>query len=146
VMRFIEFMPLDAEGNWDTDQVLPGDEIRAIIHARWPLDVLAGQDPSSTAVTYRFSDGAGEVGFINPVTHPFCRACDRIRLTADGQLRTCLFSIDETDLKSPMRAGADDLELERLIRRAVWSKEQKHQINEGEAFQRASRSMSQIGG
>lgn len=146
VMRFIEFMPLDAEGNWDTDQVLPGDEIRTIIHARWPLDVLAGQDPSSTAVTYRFSDGAGEVGFINPVTHPFCRACDRIRLTADGQLRTCLFSIDETDLKSPMRAGADDLELERLIRRAVWSKEQKHQINEGEAFQRASRSMSQIGG
>ena len=146
VMRFIEFMPLDAEGNWETDQVLPGDEIRAIIHAKWPLDVVPGQDPSSTAVTYRFADGAGDVGFINPVTQPFCRTCDRIRLTADGQLRTCLFSIDETDLKSPMRDGADDAELERRIRLAVWAKEQKHQINEGEAFQRASRSMSQIGG
>jgi cyclic pyranopterin phosphate synthase len=86
------------------------------------------------------------VGFINPVTQPFCRTCDRIRLTADGQLRTCLFSVDETDLKSPMRNGAADTELERLIRRAVWAKEQKHKINEGEAFQRASRSMSQIGG
>jgi cyclic pyranopterin phosphate synthase len=146
VMRFIEFMPLDAEGNWETEQVLPGDEIRAIINAHWPLDVIPGQDPSSTAVTYRFSDGLGDVGFINPVTQPFCRTCDRIRLTADGQLRTCLFSVDETDLKSPMRNGADDTELERLIRRAVWAKEQKHKINEGEAFQRASRSMSQIGG
>jgi cyclic pyranopterin phosphate synthase len=146
VMRFIEFMPLDADGTWDTDQVLPGDEIRAIIHAKWPLNVIPGQDPSSTAMTYRFTDGAGDVGFINPVTQPFCRTCDRIRLTADGQLRTCLFSIDETDLKSPMREGADGAELERRIRRAVWAKEQKHRINEGEAFQRASRSMSQIGG
>jgi cyclic pyranopterin phosphate synthase len=145
-MRFIEFMPLDADGTWDTDQVLPGDEIRAIIHAKWPLNVIPGQDPSSTAMTYRFTDGAGDVGFINPVTQPFCRTCDRIRLTADGQLRTCLFSIDETDLKSPMREGADGAELERRIRRAVWAKEQKHRINEGEAFQRASRSMSQIGG
>ena len=146
VMRFIEFMPLDADGSWDTAQVLPGDEVRAIIHARWPLEEIPGQDPSSTAVTYRFVDGLGDVGFINPVTHPFCRTCDRIRLTADGQLRTCLFSIDETDLKGPMRAGADDAELERRIRLAVWGKEQKHRINEGEAFQRASRSMSQIGG
>jgi cyclic pyranopterin phosphate synthase len=146
VVRFIEFMPLDADGNWNADQVLSGDELRRIVDARWPLEKVGGIDPSSTSVVYRFADGQGEMGFINPVSQPFCATCDRIRLTADGHLRTCLFSIDETDLKGPMRAGASDADVERLIRRAVWAKEKKHKINEGAAFQRASRSMSQIGG
>jgi GTP 3',8-cyclase len=146
VMRFIEFMPLDADGNWNTEQVISGEELRQIVHRRWPLLPVAEVDPSSTSKVFRFADGQGEMGFINPVTEPFCATCDRIRLTADGQLRTCLFSIDETDLKGPLRDGASDDQLEQIIRAAVWGKEKKHKINEGEAFQHASRSMSQIGG
>ena len=146
VIRFIEYMPLDADGNWNLDQVLTGEELRAIIDQKWPLVPVAGIDPSSTSVVYRFADGAGEMGFINPVSQPFCATCDRIRLTADGQLRTCLFSLDETDLKTPLRNGASESDLEEVVRAAVWEKEKKHKINEGEAFQRASRSMSQIGG
>jgi GTP 3',8-cyclase len=146
VMRFIEYMPLDAEGNWNMEMVIGGEELRAIVDRRWPLVPVADIDPSSTSVVYRFADGAGEMGFINPVSQPFCATCDRIRLTADGQLRTCLFSIDETDLKTPLRQGASDGELEEIVRAAVYEKEKKHRINEGEAFQRASRSMSQIGG
>ena len=145
-MRFIEYMPLDADGNWNLDQVLTGEELRAIIEREWPLIPVAGIDPSSTSVVYRFADGAGEMGFINPVSQPFCATCDRIRLTADGQLRTCLFSLDETDLKAPLRNGALESDLEEVVRAAVWQKEKKHKINEGDAFQRASRSMSQIGG
>ncbi len=145
-VRFIEYMPLDADGNWQSDLVMSGEELRQIIDRKWPLDRVAGIDPSSTSVVYRFADGRGEMGFINPVTEPFCATCDRIRLTADGQLRTCLFSIDETDLKTPLREGASDAEMESIVRAAVWLKEKKHKINEGDAFQRASRSMSQIGG
>jgi GTP 3',8-cyclase len=146
VVRFIEFMPLDADGNWNTEQVISGAELREMINRRWPLDQVGGIDPSSTSSVYRFADGEGEMGFIDPVTQPFCATCDRIRLTADGQLRTCLFSIEETDLKSPLRSGASDAEVETIVRGAVWHKEKKHRINEGENFQRASRSMSQIGG
>lgn len=147
VVRFIEFMPLDADGNWRRELVLTGDEIRAIIEREFmPLKPLPVTDPSSTSVSYTFEDGIGEIGFINPVSHPFCATCNRIRLTADGQLRTCLFSIDEWDLRGPMRAGASDQELADIFIEAVRHKELKHKINEGEAFQRASRSMSQIGG
>src|SRR5213595_627467 len=144
VVRFIEFMPLDADGSWRDDEVLTGAEIRALIEERWPL-VEVPAKPSSTARRFRFADGAGEVGFVNPVSEPFCSSCDRIRLTADGQLRTCLFSRREWDLKTPLRAGASDDELERLLRWAVRHKELKHKINEP-GFVRASRSMSQIGG
>jgi GTP 3',8-cyclase len=146
VVRFIEFMPLDADGNWRHEQVLPGREIYETINAWMPLIPVQDGDPSSTARRYRFADGRGEMGFINPVTEPFCAQCNRIRLTADGQLRTCLFSIDETDLRTSMRSGASDDELAEIIRGAVWRKERKHRINEGAAFKRASRSMSQIGG
>ncbi|MGI8424275.1 MAG: GTP 3',8-cyclase MoaA [Chloroflexota bacterium] len=146
VMRFIEYMPLDADGNWNHDQVISGEELRSIVDRVWPLVPVAGIDPSSTSVVYRFADGQGEMGFINPVSQPFCATCDRIRLTADGQLRTCLFSVDETDLKTPLRLGASDADLEAVVRGAVFKKEKKHKINEGDAFQRASRSMSQIGG
>ena len=145
VMRFIEFMPLDADGNWRREQVLSGREIYKMIDAVYPLEPVES-DPSSTSRRYRFADGEGEVGFINPVSQPFCGTCDRIRFTADGQVRTCLFSIEETDLRTPMRAGATDEELGLILQGAVDHKELKHKINEGPAFQRASRSMSQIGG
>ena len=145
VVRFIEFMPLDADEAWRGDDVLAGAEIRALIEAaHGPLVELPAK-PSSTARRYTFADGRGEIGFVNPVSEPFCSTCDRIRLTADGQLRTCLFSRREWDLKAPLRNGADDDELARLIRHAVAHKELKHRINE-RGFVRASRSMSQIGG
>src|SRR3954463_9559332 len=144
VVRFIEFMPLDADGSWRGDDVLTGGEIRALIEERWPL-VEVPAKPSSTARRFRFADGAGEIGFVNPVSEPFCSTCDRIRLTADGQLRTCLFSRREWDLKTPLREGASDEELVALLRWAVQHKELKHKINEPGCV-RAARSMSQIGG
>jgi cyclic pyranopterin phosphate synthase len=144
VVRFIEFMPLDADQAWRGDDVLTGGEIRALIEKRWPLEEVPAK-PSSTARRFRFVDGAGEIGFVNPVSEPFCSTCDRIRLTADGQLRTCLFSRREWDLKTPLRDGSSDERLEQLIRFAIAHKELKHKINDP-GFVRASRSMSQIGG
>ena len=144
VIRFIEFMPLDADEAWRADEVLTGGEIRALIEERWPLVEIPAK-PSSTARRFRFADGLGEIGFVNPVSEPFCSSCDRIRLTADGRLRTCLFSRREWDLKGPLRRGSSDEELESLLRWAVQHKELKHRINEA-GFVRASRSMSQIGG
>src|SRR5437016_1717157 len=145
VVRFIEFMPLDADEAWKEDDVLTGGEIRAIIEERYgPLEELPAK-ASSTARRFRFADGIGELGFVNPVSEPFCSSCDRIRLTADGQLRTCLFSRREWDLKRSLRSGATDDELVELLRFAVRHKELKHRINDP-GFVRASRSMSQIGG
>jgi GTP 3',8-cyclase len=144
VVRFIEFMPLDADQRWDADQVLSGAAIRAIIERRWPLEEVPAS-PSSTSRRFRFADGAGELGFVSPVTEPFCSSCDRIRLTADGRLRTCLFSRTEWDVRAPLRDGASNAELEEVIRSAVAHKELKHRINDP-GFVRASRSMSQIGG
>jgi cyclic pyranopterin phosphate synthase len=145
VVRFIEFMPLDADEAWREDEVLSGAEIRALIEeAHGPLVELPAK-ASSTARRFAFADGRGEIGFVNPVSEPFCSSCDRIRLTADGQLRTCLFSRREWDLKTPLRNGASDAEVEALLRHAVAHKELKHRINEP-GFVRASRSMSQIGG
>src|SRR5438309_2331767 len=143
-VRFIEFMPLDADHAWSSDQVLTGEEIRAAIHAVYPIE-QEPREPSATARVYRFADGRGRIGFINPVSEPFCGDCNRIRLTADGLLRTCLFSLNETDLRGPMRAGADDRELEQIIRRAVWRKELKHHVGEP-GFIQPSRTMSAIGG
>jgi cyclic pyranopterin phosphate synthase len=145
VVRFIEFMPLDADEGWRDDQVLTGAEIRALIEAEHGALVEIPAKASSTARRFGFADGVGELGFVNPVSEPFCSTCDRIRLTADGQLRTCLFSRREWDLKTPLRAGASDEELTALLREAVAHKELKHRINEP-GFVRASRSMSQIGG
>jgi GTP 3',8-cyclase len=143
-VRFIEFMPLDADHAWTADQVLTGDEIRAAIEAVYPLEPLP-REPSATARVYRFTDGAGTIGFINPVSEPFCGDCNRIRLTCDGRLRTCLFSLNETDLRTPLRDGADDDELERIVREAVWRKELKHHIGE-RGFIQPARTMSAIGG
>jgi GTP 3',8-cyclase len=144
VVRFIEFMPLDADEAWRQDEVLTGAEIRGLIEERWPLVEIPAK-ASSTARRFRFEDGAGEIGFVNPVSEPFCSSCDRIRLTADGKLRTCLFSRREWDLKDLLRRGASDDDLEGHLRWAVKHKELKHRINEP-GFVRASRSMSQIGG
>jgi cyclic pyranopterin phosphate synthase len=145
VVRFIEFMPLDADEAWREDDVLTGAEIRAIIETdHGPLVELPAK-ASSTARRFRFADGIGEIGFVNPVSEPFCSSCDRIRVTADGQLRTCLFSRREWDLKTPLREGAGDDQLVELLRFAVRHKELKHKINDP-GFVRASRSMSQIGG
>jgi GTP 3',8-cyclase len=143
-VRFIEFMPLDGDHAWSKDQVLSGEEIRAIIDRVHPLEELP-REPHSTARVFRFADGAGEIGFINPVSEPFCSDCNRIRLTADGKLRTCLFSIHETDLRAPLRAGATDAELEQVIRDAVWRKELKHRVGEP-GFRQPPRTMSAIGG
>jgi cyclic pyranopterin phosphate synthase len=143
-VRFIEFMPLDADHAWTPDSVLSGDEIRAIIEQQWALEPVE-REAHATARVYRFTDGRGSIGFINPVSEPFCGDCNRIRLTADGRLRTCLFSLNETDLRTPMRAGADDAELEQIVRDAVWRKELKHHVNEP-GFVQPLRTMSAIGG
>jgi cyclic pyranopterin phosphate synthase len=143
-VRFIEFMPLDAGHSWSMDQVLTGAEIRDAISAMYPLEPEP-REPSSTSRVYRFADGKGRIGFINPVSEPFCGDCNRIRLTADGRLRTCLFSLNETDLRTPMREGATDSDLEALIRAAVWRKELKHHVGEP-GFIQPERTMSAIGG
>src|SRR6266404_3870114 len=130
VVRFIEFMPLDADEAWREDDVLTGAEIRAIVEAEHGPLVAVPATASSTARRFRFADGTGELGFVNPVSEPFCSNCDRIRVTADGQLRTCLFSRREWDMKTPLREGASDEELVELIRFAVAHKELKHKIND----------------
>jgi cyclic pyranopterin phosphate synthase len=143
-VRFIEFMPLDADHSWTPDQVLTGEEVRAAIHAVFPLEPEP-REPHATARVYRFADGRGRIGFINPVSEPFCGDCNRIRLTADGKLRTCLFSLNETDLRAPLRAGASDDDLEELLRAAIWRKELKHHVNDP-GFVQPARTMSAIGG
>jgi cyclic pyranopterin phosphate synthase len=143
-VRFIEFMPLDADHSWSRDQVLTGEEVRAAIDAVYPLEAEP-REPSATARVYRFADGQGRIGFINPVSEPFCGDCNRIRITADGNLRTCLFSIGETSLRDPIRAGATDDQLVEVIRDAVWRKELKHHVNDP-GFVQPARTMSAIGG
>jgi cyclic pyranopterin phosphate synthase len=143
-VRFIEFMPLDGDRGWTPDAVLSGAELRRLIDAVYPLEE-APREPSATARVFRFRDGRGEIGFINPVSEPFCADCNRIRLTAEGKLRTCLFSLHETDLREPLRDGSSDEELERIVRDAVWRKELKHHIGEP-GFRQPARTMSAIGG
>ena len=143
-VRFIEFMPLDADQAWDMDKVLPNAEILAILESEYEL-VPLGRERHGTARRYAFADGRGEIGFISPVTEPFCGDCNRIRLTAEGMLRTCLFSMHETDLRAPLRGGASDDELEEIVRDAVWRKELKHHVGEA-GFRQPPRSMSRIGG
>ena len=143
-VRFIEFMPLDGDRAWEPDAVLTGEELRAVIHDLHPLEELP-REPHSTARVFQFADGSGEIGFVNPVSEPFCADCNRLRLTADGKLRTCLFSIRETDLRGPLREGASDEELGAIVREAAWRKELKHRVNEP-GFVAPPRTMSAIGG
>jgi GTP 3',8-cyclase len=145
IMRFIEFMPLDADRHWSRQVVVPAAEVHARIHARWPL-LQIPHEASETARKYRFADGApGEIGLIAPVTQPFCGHCSRIRLTADGKLRTCLFSKEDHDLRSLLRENASDDDLAIYIRSVVNEKERGHRINEP-GFVPPSRTMVFIGG
>ncbi|HEX8853743.1 MAG TPA: GTP 3',8-cyclase MoaA [Pyrinomonadaceae bacterium] len=146
-MRFIEFMPLDSGHEWSRELVVSGAEIRAAINERFLLVAKGARERGSeTASRYRFADGApGEIGIIAPVTEPFCGACSRIRLTADGQIRTCLFSKVEHSLRDVMRAGATEAEVADYIRSVVLKKEPRHYINDS-AFEQPARTMSLIGG
>ena len=145
VVRFIEVMPLDAPRRVGRDAVLSGDELREMISARWPLLPEAPERRSATGTSWRFADGAGRLQFVSSVTEPFCASCDRLRLTADGQLRTCLFAASETDLRGPLRAGASDGELARIAVEAVSRKEAGHGMADP-AWTYAGRPMSMIGG
>ena len=145
-MRFIEFMPLDSGHEWNREDVVSGREIRQRIEEEFPLEQLKVARGSETSSRYRFADGApGEIGIIAPVTEPFCGACSRIRLTADGQIRTCLFSTVEHSLREVLRDGASRAETIDFIESVVMKKEPRHYINDPE-FVTPSRSMSFIGG
>ena len=143
-VRFIEYMPLDADQAWERAKVVPNADLLAAIDAAYPL--VPADDEPHPASTYAFADGApGAIGVISSVTEPFCDTCNRLRITSDGQLRACLFSLEEIDLRGPIRSGASDPELEALIRRGVWRKWEGHRINHPD-FVRPGRSMSMIGG
>jgi cyclic pyranopterin phosphate synthase len=143
-MRFIEFMPLDATGHWLNDKVVGQDEIVAALSAAFPLELVPARG-AAPADRWRYLDGRGMVGVIPTVTKPFCGDCDRVRMTADGQFRTCLFATTEFDLLKMMRAGATDDQVAAEIQRAVGTKWAGHQINQV-TFVRPRKSMSQIGG
>jgi cyclic pyranopterin phosphate synthase len=143
-VRFIEFMPLDAQGGWLNNAVVGQDEIVSTIHNVFPLEQLPSRG-AAPADRWRYLDGRGTVGVIPTVTKPFCGDCDRVRLTADGQFRTCLFATDEFDVRALLRGGAGDDAIEALLRRAVGEKWAGHNIGQV-SFVRPRRSMSQIGG
>lgn len=143
-VRFIEQMPLGAGAQWARERVLSGAEVRTIVEAIHPLTPRA-REPHATATVFDLTGARGSIAFINPVTNPFCDDCNRVRLTADGHLRTCLFSHRETDLRLAMRSGASDAELAEVIRDAVWRKERGH-LMDAAAFRQPERTMSQIGG
>jgi GTP 3',8-cyclase len=143
-VRFIEYMPLDAQHAWEREKVVPARRILDEIHAVFPLE--AEGHANEPATTFRFADGApGRIGVIASVSEPFCDTCNRLRLTAEGMFRACLFALDETDLRGPLRAGATEAELERLIREGLWTKWSGHRINDPD-FVQPARSMSMIGG
>jgi cyclic pyranopterin phosphate synthase len=144
IVRFIEFMPLDAQGQWNKEQLVAGREIFQQVSAVWPLEAVDAGG-SAPAERFRFVDGRGEIGLISSVTQPFCGTCNRLRLTSDGALRNCLFSDDEMSVRESIRNGASDEEIAGLLRRAVWEKFPGHAINEPD-FLRPARSMSMIGG
>jgi cyclic pyranopterin phosphate synthase len=143
-VRFIEFMPLDASDEWQRAKVVGQDEIVASIGSEWPIEVVPATG-AAPANVWRYLDGGGTVGVIPTVTKPFCGDCDRVRLTADGQFRTCLFATDESDMRAALRNGETDDEIARRIAAAVGTKWAGHQINQVN-FIRPKRTMSQIGG
>jgi GTP 3',8-cyclase len=145
IVRFIEFMPLDAQGEWDRNRLVSGREVFERISAVWPLDPISDPSGAAPAERFRFADGVGEIGLISSVSEPFCGTCNRLRLTADGALRNCLFSDDERTLRDLLRNGGADADLALLFRQAVWAKFPGHGINEP-GFLSPARSMSMIGG
>lgn len=145
-LRFIEYMPLDADGHWRSEDVLDGAEIRRILECEFgPIVPIARPHPSQPASDFEYSDGGGRVGLINPVTQPFCEACDRLRLTAEGQVRNCLFSTAEWDARALLRSDASEDEIAGLVRDCIRAKAPAHGINTIE-FVRPERAMYQIGG
>jgi GTP 3',8-cyclase len=145
IVRFIEFMPLDAQGQWQRARVVAGHEVLRRISERWPLEPVLGTDSHAPVERYRFSDGHGEVGVISSVSNPFCGTCNRLRLTADGALRNCLYANDEVSIRDLLRRGGSDQDLALSLRRVVWDKHPGHGINEPQ-FLSPQRSMSMIGG
>lgn len=145
-MRLIEFMPLDGARAWDESKLVPAREMLDRIHAVYPLRPLREGDPHSTSSNFAFADGApGRIGVIASVTRPFCGACSRLRITADGKVRPCLFSHDEWDLRPLLRAGAPDADIAAFLADATWTKQQGHGIR-SDGFTPPARSMSAIGG
>jgi cyclic pyranopterin phosphate synthase len=144
-LRFIEFMPLDSARAWLKELVVPGRELLERLRGRFELAPAPLENPSSTSKRWLFADGRGEVGIIAPVSEPFCGHCNRLRLTADGKIRTCLFSTTEHDLRALLRSGASDEETTEWLRDVVWQKEARHHIGEPD-FIPPNRSMSCIGG
>jgi GTP 3',8-cyclase len=145
-LRFIEFMPLDADDRWQADQVLPGEQIRDCLESHFgPLIPAERTDPSQPAIDYQFADGPGRIGFINPVTQPFCADCNRVRISAEGQVRSCLFATQEWDARGLMRRGGSDQELAALVRACVGAKKPGHGIDSPE-FLRPRRAMYELGG
>ena len=144
-LRFIEFMPLDSARAWLKELVVPGREILERLRSRFRLEPQPLENPSSTSRRWSLAEGGGEIGIIAPVSEPFCGHCNRLRLTADGKIRTCLFSVTEHDLRSRLRAQASDEEIGSWLREVVWGKEARHHIGEPD-FVPPNRSMSCIGG
>ncbi len=145
-VRFIEFMPLDAQGLWDRSRVLTAGEIVDVLSREVaPLEAIPDEHPRAPATEYRYTDGLGRVGFIASVSRPFCANCNRVRLTADGKLRYCLFAIEETDLMDALRGGTSDEEIAALVRASVWKKWEGHEINSAR-FVAPPRPMYAIGG
>ena len=145
-LRFIEFMPLDAEDNWDESKVLTGEKIRATIEEAFgPLRTVEREDPSQPATDYAYSDMPLRIGFINPVSQPFCGSCNRMRLTAEGQIRNCLFSTTEFDARKLLRADSTDQEIGELLMESITAKKAGHGIDDTD-FERPDRAMYQIGG
>jgi cyclic pyranopterin phosphate synthase len=143
-VRFIEFMPLDATNEWEKKKVVTQDEIVATVNAQFPLEPVPARG-AAPADRWRYLDGRGTVGVIPSVSHPFCGDCDRVRLTSDGQFRTCLFATEESDLRAILRNGGTDDDIADTVVAAVGRKWAGHQINQVN-FVRPQRSMSQIGG
>jgi cyclic pyranopterin phosphate synthase len=144
-LRFIEWMPLDFQHTWERSKLVPASEILGQIDAVFPVEPAEDHDPSAPAKRWRYRDGAGHFGIIASVTRPFCGSCDRIRLTADGQIRTCLFALKEHDVRAALRGGATDEDVAGIVRSAVWRKQPGHLIN-SPYFRQPDRGMSAIGG
>jgi len=143
--RFIEFMPLDLSRTWLKELVVPGREILQRLQSKFDLEPVISDNKSETARRWRFKEGRGEIGIIAPFTEAFCGHCNRIRLTADGKIRTCLFSLHEHDIKTPLRNGASDFDIAQRLQEIVWQKEARHHIGEPD-FVQPERTMSCIGG
>jgi cyclic pyranopterin phosphate synthase len=145
IVRFIEFMPLDARGAWDRDRLVSGREVFERISGKWALEAVTDQSSSAPAERFRFVDGRGEIGLISTVAQPFRGTCNRLRLTAEGAIRNCLFSDDELTVGDLLRDGGTDGEIEMMLRRFAWAKFPGHSINEP-SFLHPVRLMSMIGG